>query len=223
MFHHRHSDPAAVEQVEGPVRGQVLFEGSGPSDIEVDGVGEHKLGQLINNTLRNQVFYPVFRLVADPAVDSDTGCFRVAREIEKPQASTVVLIQGVEEFGEESAPLLAPDGVNDVQPEALSVLALGPLTPLGEFQIQAVEGGMQTVLGKSEMESLCHLLFGLAASAGVGHRQGQRDAVRGVEEIAVLFFPEKAVEVEGERAVPPTHLKLVHKSLLQLIKALAPI
>jgi len=91
---------------------------------------------------------------------------------------------------------------------ALSLLACGTFAATGEFEVQAVESGMQTVLGEDEVEAICHLLGGLAASASIGHRQCERDAVGRVEEVAVPLS-ERLIEVEGKRTVSVDQIRQI--------------
>ena len=69
--HHGHGDLAPIEQMEGTLLGSILLEGILPGGIEIDGVGQHQPGQMVDSALRDQVFDPVFRLVAHPVVDGD--------------------------------------------------------------------------------------------------------------------------------------------------------
>jgi hypothetical protein len=60
---------------------------------------------------------------------------------------------------------------------------------------------MHTIfLGEDEIEGICHLLCGLTPSASICHRQRQRDAVGGVEEVAA-GFSEHLIQVKGEGTV----------------------
>jgi hypothetical protein len=60
---------------------------------------------------------------------------------------------------------------------------------------------MQAVLGEGEVKGFGHLTLRLAPGACPGHCQRDGDAERGVEEIAVLFLLQRAVQVKGETVV----------------------
>ena len=59
---------------------------------------------------------------------------------------------------------------------------------------------MKPWLAFPEMQDLGHLHFGVAAGAGIGHRQRGGNAIRGEEEIT-RGVPELGVEVTGESGV----------------------
>jgi hypothetical protein len=59
---------------------------------------------------------------------------------------------------------------------------------------------MEPWLAFPEMQDLGHLRFGVAASAGIGHRQRGRNAVRREKEIA-RGGPKLGVEVTGESSI----------------------
>ena len=69
-----------------------------------------------------------------------------------------------------------------------------------ELPLQRAKGGMEPRLVFPEVQDLGHLRFGVAAGAGIGHRQRGGNAVRGEEEIA-RAVPELGVEVAGEVGV----------------------
>ena len=109
-------------------------------------------------------------------VRPDLGLLRLG-EIDALHAGAVILGEQAEIVGQERVALLSPQRVDDVQPEALLVFALGALAALRQLLGQRLEGGVELGLWQPEMERLGHLLFGLTPRAGVGHGQRRRDAV----------------------------------------------
>ena len=69
----------------------MLFKGMLPCRVKVDGVGQDKTCQRVNDTLWNQIFNPIFRLFTDPVVNGDTRLFRCSLEIKDSKPGTVVL------------------------------------------------------------------------------------------------------------------------------------
>src|SRR3990172_166733 len=136
--HQGHSNSAPVQQVEVAVRGGFLGEWRLPRRIEVDSVGEDESGQIVDGPLRNQVFYAAFGLVADPLVDSVAGRLRRSHKIQSPEPCPVVLGKNVKVLLKELVVLMAPDGVDDTQSEPFPILALCPLTALGQLKVKGV-------------------------------------------------------------------------------------
>src|SRR6185437_17121589 len=82
------------------------------------------------------------------------------------------------------------------------VRARGVCRRLLDGEVELVERGGQAVRGESEVEGGGHLRRGAPTRTGVGHGEGERDAVRGVEEVARgVRSAEPLVEVEGEGRV----------------------
>src|SRR5438105_3210575 len=59
---------------------------------------------------------------------------------------------------------------------------------------------MDTTLFVAEMQNAGHLLLGLATSAGGGHREATRNAVRREKDIARAFF-QLTIQIQRERRV----------------------
>ena len=141
------------------------------------------------------------RLVGDPVVDREPRLLRCIYEVQRPHTGPIALRQHIEERLKELIVLLAPERVDNVQPEPCFIPALCPSLARGELEVQVVERGMQPVLGKTEVEGIRHLALRLTPGSGVCHGEGQRDAV-GREEQVPVFCGETLVHLEGEDAVP---------------------
>jgi hypothetical protein len=62
---------------------------------------------------------------------------------------------------------------------------------------------METIPRQREVRDMRHFSFGLPAFTCPGHSQGDRNAERGVEEVASLsILPQSAIEVEGKGTIP---------------------
>ena len=84
LAHHWHGCLTTINQVKSAFFSRSFAKGNCPRCIEVDGVGEDKSSQFVDNVCRNEVSYPVLRLLADPIVDGETRLFRCLNEIEEP-------------------------------------------------------------------------------------------------------------------------------------------
>ena len=67
--------------------------------------------------------------------------------------------------------LLRPQGIGEAQLDAFLVVGLV------ELPLQLTKGGMEPRLVCPEVQDMGHLRFGVAAGAGIGHRQRGGNAV----------------------------------------------
>ena len=115
-------------------------------------------------------------------------------EIGLGQLRPVELAGAVQERRHQRKTLLAPQAIGRGQ--LVAAQARAP----AEARRQRREGRMQLLVGQREVKRRAHLGRGQPARAGVGHREGRRDAVRGQEEVPG-GPPEARVEIESERVV----------------------
>jgi hypothetical protein len=142
LVHHRRRYRAAVEKVKGAVPRGTRIERPGPGRVEIHCVGQDQPGRSIQDAGRDQFLDPVLGLLADPVVDRFAS-FLLPGKVQAPHLGAIVGGQEIEELGLELIVLLAPQGIRDVQPEALPIGAARALAAPVELLIESVKGRMQ--------------------------------------------------------------------------------
>ena len=155
----------------------------------------------------DEVLDPIPRLLLDPGIDRHPRLLGGPHEIEGREARSVESLDGRLEGGEHRKARLGPECVGDIQ--------LGPAFGTGAVHVAVDlgEASVQAVPVHREAQRRDHLRRGRAASAGVGHGEGVRDAVRGEEDIAVPGA-QPGIEIEGKLAIAPDQRRLVGRGRL---------
>jgi hypothetical protein len=175
-MHHWYTGLAAIQQGKGLISGTGWIKGTFPGGFEVDCVGQDQTGGVVDGTLWKQVRDLTLGLLLDLGVDHLPGWFRGMHEVCQVHPGSIVLGQQIQVGRQEREAILAPDGVGNIEPEARVVIII--CRSIGSnLLIQGIHSRMQALLGQAEVQRLRHLLLRIAPGAGIGHCQGQRDAV----------------------------------------------
>ncbi len=191
LVHHRRVCAVLRRGPERLVARPLFLERLGPVALEVDGVGEHEAGQGAQDPGRDDVLDLAVRLLVHPVVDGPARGFGVAHEVQLRQACAVVVLQEVQEAGQEIEALLPPQGVGDA--ELASLGGAGPL----DLVLQRGDGAVQLRLFRRQVKHARHLRGGIPARSRIRHRQCGGDAVGGEEDVPLPSF-QPAVQLQGE-------------------------
>ena len=142
----------------------------------------------------DEILDAIPRLLLDPRIDRHPRLLGRPHEVERREARAVEILHGRLEGGSVASPVWVQS--------ALATSELGPALGAGAVHVAVDlgEASVQAVPVHREAKRRRHLGRGRAASAGVGHGEGVRDAVRGEEDIAVPGA-QPGIEVEGKLAV----------------------
>ena len=174
------------------------FEGAPPCGVEVDGIDQHEAGVVGDRAGAEQVLDAILRLPLYPRVDGLPRTLRVLLELEQPDVCAVFERQRVQERRLDGVALLGKELVRSGESEGLSVGAARPLSPGVQLGIQIIHRPVVGGLVESDVERVHEGLLSGSLRARVAHRQGNRDAERGDEEVLTRVGGELAIEVEGE-------------------------
>jgi len=97
--------------------------------------------------------------------------------------------------------LLAPQGVCDLEAKVLPLCVVCARIAAVQLLGEGVEGRMQPLLRQADVQRAGHLPFRLAARAGIGHAQGEGEAVGRVDRVAVPLGPQGLIEVQSKGCV----------------------
>ena len=182
-----------------------LLKGVAQAPCRPDGVRQDEAGARVRERRREEVLDLAGGLLLDPGVDRPAGHLGGA-EVDRAEAGAERFGDEAEVFGAEVLPLLAPKSVRLAE-------RVGPMGVAVDGPDQGAEVGGEAVGRGLEPEDAGHLGGRLASGAGVGHRQGGRDAVGGDEQVPRLRA-EPAVEVRREPVAGRGHV--LHALLLLL-------
>ena len=159
-----------------------LIELFNPDSLKVNGVGEHKPGEIVKAARRQNALYPALRLLLYPMVNLLAGRPCRSLEIGLVNIGLVFTFSEVQKTGQKWMAFLRPECVGDVQLHPL--LFAGLIKP----PLKHAESRTDLVLISIKVENRSDFLLRVAPCAGIRHRQRSRNTVRREEHISGTGF-----------------------------------